>query len=85
MWNWIRNKLGIVDYSNELIDLNAKIYEVIRLVSECLHLMENGQIGNQDRLILKSMEDRINKQLIDINHNIKTIPKEITIKNVLSI
>lgn len=85
MWNWLRKKLGIVDYTDELINLNAKVYEVIRITSECLHQMEQGQIGNNDRLVLKSMEDRLNKQLNEINHSIKTIPKEMVIKNVLSI
>lgn len=85
MWSWLRKKLGIVDYSDLLIDLNTKCYEIIKLNSECLHKLELLQLGQMDETLFRTTIKQVNEQMNLINTNIKAIPKEITIKNVLSI
>lgn len=85
MWNWLREKLGINDCLVEIANLRMESAQALRLADECLEAVQHGQLGEADGRRLHALEERLNRQLNDINHNIKTIPKEITIKNVLSI
>lgn len=75
MWSYIRQKLRIKDNTNELIDLNTKVYESITLLSTCL-----AEIA-----ALKTQNAALQKKLDTLEAKIKAIPKEMVIKNVLSI
>ena len=85
MWNWIRKKLGIVDYTDKLIDLDTKIYESIKLVNECLVQLDFLKQSSVDLGHVKTTEIELKRQLSELKRDIKAIPKEITIRNVLSI
>ena len=44
MWTWLRNKLGIKDNTKELIELNTKVYESIRLLSICISKLDEIEV-----------------------------------------
>ena len=82
MWNWIRKKLGIKDHTNELLELNTKLYKSIELTSLCISKLEELEVILTG---IESVQPTFSKNLDEIKSQIKAIPKEMLIKNVLSI
>lgn len=81
MFGWFRKN----NNGEEFAKLNARIDSLEKLLTDCFELISKGQFNGQDGLVLHHLEERLVRKMNDINHNIKTIPKEITVKNVLSI
>ena len=82
MWNWIRKKLGIKDHINELLELNTKLYKSIELTSLCISKLEELEVMLTE---IESVQPTFSKNLDEIKSQIKAIPKEMLIRNVLSI
>lgn len=57
---------------DEIENLNTKVYESLSLLSECLSELNN-------------IKTKLTESSNEIELKIKAIPKEITVKNVLSI
>ena len=82
VWKWLKNKLGIKDNTEQLLELNTKVYESIKLLSICISKLEEIEV------ILTTLEastPELNAKIKDLSTQIKAIPKEMLIKNVLSI
>lgn len=75
IWKWLRKKLGIVDYSDEIIDINSKLYLNLKFQSNVL----------ADLYTLKESSAEMQKFLIELDKKVNSIPKEMVVKNVLSI
>lgn len=82
MWNWIRQKLGIKDYTKELLELNTKVHESIKLSNLCISKLEELEVILTG---IESAQPNLSKNLEEIKVQIKAIPREMLIKNVLSI
>lgn len=75
MWNWLRKNLGIVDYSDDFIELQTKYNLEFKTLSELFNEF--------DSLNKKVLE--LQKSIKSLETSVKSIPKEIVVKNVLSI
>lgn len=82
MWTWLRNKLGIKDNTKELIELNTKVYESIRLLSICISKLDEIEVI---LTTLESSTPELKDKIKELNSQIKAIPKEMLIRNILSI
>lgn len=82
MWNWIKQKLGIKDYTSELLELNTKVHESIKLSNLCISKLEELEVMITG---IESSQPNFSKDFEEIKAQIKAIPKEMIIKNVLSI
>lgn len=87
IWNYFKRKLGIKDYEDSLIDLSTKTYTSITLLSSCIKELEDikTQLGYIDKDYCPEKKLEMLRILGEIQKDIKTIPKEIVVKNVLSI
>lgn len=82
MWTWLRNKLGIKDNTKELIELNTKVYESIKLLSICISKLDEIEVI---LTTLESSTPELKDKIKELNSQIKAIPKEMLIRNILSI
>ena len=82
MWTWLRNKLGIKDNTKELIELNTKVYESIKLLSICISKLDEIEVI---LTTLESSTSELKDKIKELNSQIKAIPKEMLIRNILSI
>lgn len=82
MWTWLRNKLGIKDNTKELIELNTKVYESIKLLSICISKLDEIEVI---LTTLESSTPELKDKIKELNYQIKAIPKEMLIRNILSI
>ena len=82
MWNWIKQKLGIKDYTKELLELNIKVNESIKLSNLCISKLEELEVMLTS---IEASQSNLYKSLGKIKTQIEAIPKEMIIKNVLSI
>lgn len=82
MWNWIKQKLGIKYYTKELLELNIKINESVKLSNLCISKLEELEVMLTG---IEASQSNLYKSLGKIKAQIEAIPKEMIIKNVLSI
>ena len=82
MWQWLRNKLGIEDNTKELLNLNTKVHESIKLLSICISKLEEIKVSLTSR---EASTPELKDKIKDLSSQIKAIPKEMLIKNILSI
>lgn len=82
VWQWLRNKLGIEDNTKELLNLNTKVYESIKLLSICISRLEEIEIS---LVSIEASTPELKDRIKDLSSQIKAIPREMSIRNVLSI
>ena len=82
MWQWLRNKLGIEDNTKELLNLNTKVHESIKLLSICISKLEEIEVSLTS---IEASTPELKDKIKDLRSQIKAIAKEMLIKNILSI
>lgn len=82
VWQWLRNKLGIEDNTKELLNLNTKVHESIKLLSICISKLEEIEVSLTS---IEASTPELKDKIKDLSSQIKAIPKEMLIKNILSI
>lgn len=82
VWQWLRNKLGIEDNTKELLNLNTKVYESIKLLSICISRLEEIEVS---LVSIEASTPELKDRIKDLSSQIKAIPREMSIRNVLSI
>ena len=82
VWQWLKNKLGIEDNTKELLNLSSKVYESIKLLSICIFKLEEIEVSLTS---IEASTPELKDKIKDLSSQIKVIPKEMLIKNILSI
>ena len=82
VWQWLRNKLGIEDNTKELLNLSTKVYESIKLLSICISKLEEIEVSLTS---IEASTPELKDKIKDLSSQIKAIPREMLIRNVLSI
>ena len=82
MWQWLKNKLGIEDNTKELLNLSTKVHESIKLLSICISKLEEIEVNLTS---IEASTPELKDKIKDLSSQIKAIPREMLIRNVLSI
>ena len=82
VWQWLKNKLGIEDNTKELLNFNTKVHESIKLLSICISKLEEIEVNLTS---IEASTPELKDKIKDLSSQIKAIPREMLIRNVLSI
>ena len=82
VWQWLKNKLGIEDKTKELLNLNPQVHESIKLLSICISKLEEIEVNLTS---IEASTPELKDKIKDLSSQIKAIPREMLIRNVLSI